>query len=468
MKHLLLFFSGFFMLCTASASHLMGAEMTVKDIGNNQQVVHLALYRDITGITLQSSQTVQIVDSLGNWSATANLELDTVNSAQLLPGYPVGVEVYHYYDTVNITTPGLYYADWSSCCRNAVIQNISSPGAANQYVNTEFTVFSGASNSTPTFLALPVIYLPQNYPWQYNPMPFDADGDSLVWSIDVPLEGAGVPNAGYVAPSANVGGAFSIDPVTGVVSWNADLLGHFVADILVEEYRNGVKIGEIRRDMQYIVIAGTQSSLPLFTNVNTIPLNPDGYPQLDLNLGQAFNYSFLASDPDAGDELWMYAYSGAFDLATNPATFSTSHPGGALNAISGDFNWTPDLAAMNNSPYLLNLRVLDGLFAYDETVLLNLENTLGVEAPALNEGMGELYPNPSTGFVSVPLSLETASNTRLVVRDLQGREVQSFSKHLNEGEHLLTLDLQVPAGTYLLQWISDDVSMTTKPLIITR
>ena len=456
------------MLYTASATHLMGGEMTVKDIGGGQYVLHLTTYRDTLGIPAAGTQFYQVYDSNGISIYSGTAIMDSVVSGQLLAGYPYGVEQYHYIDTLPLTIPDTYDIYWSTCCRNAAILNLANPLSESMWLNTQITVFNGASNSSPNFLALPVIYLPQNFPWQYNPMPFDADGDSLVWSIDIPYTSQGVPCTGYVAPSANSGGAFSIDAVTGMISWNADMLGNFVASVLVEEYRNGVKIGEIRRDMQHIVVPSTQSSMPVFTNISGIPLDLSGYPHFTIPTGQAFNFSFLGSDADENDELFMYAMGAMFEMQVSPATFSTHHPGGQLNEISGDFAWTPDISALPGSPYLLNLRILDGQFGYDETVIINLDNSVGFDDAFSTEGMGHIYPNPTTGFVSVPLSLEAAANTQLIVRDLQGREVQSFSKQLNAGEHLLTLDLDVPAGTYFLQWVSNDVNVATQPLIIAR
>ena len=56
------------------------------------------------------------------------------------------------------------------------------------------------NNSTPYFLAPPITYLPVNTQWTYNPLPFDANGDSLVWSLDTPHTGYGIQCAGYVLP----------------------------------------------------------------------------------------------------------------------------------------------------------------------------------------------------------------------------------------------------------------------------
>ena len=82
--------------------------------------------------------------------------------------------------------------------------------------------------------------------------------------MDVPHESSmanpshGTPIAGYTNPPSVPGGQFSINPVTGTISWTASTIGNFVYTVTCEEFRNGNKIGEIRRDMQFIVFLQAQ------------------------------------------------------------------------------------------------------------------------------------------------------------------------------------------------------------------
>ena len=161
-----------------------------------------------------------------------------------MTGYPYGVETYFFHDTITVPGPGEYTVEWYNCCRNGAIQNLANPLSENMYLSTTFTNVQGATNSTPVFLAPPVTYLPINQPWQYNSLPFDVDGDSLVWTIDTPLTDLGLYCAGWVTPSAALpADAFMIDATTGQINWTPDMAGNFVASIRVEEYSNGVKIG---------------------------------------------------------------------------------------------------------------------------------------------------------------------------------------------------------------------------------
>ena len=103
----------------------------------------------------------------------------------------------------------------------------------------------------------------------HNPNAYDADGDSLAYRLVVPQEGiAGRPTGKNVqykdpnlegAPGATENGktpaTFGINELTGDLTWDAPAVpGYYNVAFVVEEWRNGIKIGEIVRDMQIIVV----------------------------------------------------------------------------------------------------------------------------------------------------------------------------------------------------------------------
>src|SRR5690606_32414595 len=57
----------------------------------------------------------------------------------------------------------------------------------------------------------------------------------------------------------------SIDPNTGQLTVTPATLGQFVVGIRVREYRNGVLIGETRRDYQFNVVSCTFDVVSVFT-----------------------------------------------------------------------------------------------------------------------------------------------------------------------------------------------------------
>ena len=139
------------------------------------------------------------------------------------------------------------------------------------------------NNSSPDMGDYPLdAYLCVNSPKMFQFNVTDIDGDSLVYSLVTPLDD-GTMNAAPTFPYNNVAyaGGYSlanmvggvppmtINQNTGVITASPALIGTWVFGVLVEEFRNGVKIGETRRDAQYESQACTSGNPPSF--LNTVP-----------------------------------------------------------------------------------------------------------------------------------------------------------------------------------------------------
>ena len=468
-KHLFLLISLLLCLPFAHATHLMGGEITAKQISGADYEVTLTTYRDTLGIPMAQTVNFDVKDVTGNTVLSFSQSQDTALSGGLLAGYPYGVEVYVFKDTITLPGIGTYFISFTNCCRNGAIQNLSAPLNESMYLETMVSYFGVAgANSTPTFLVQPVIFLPANLPWQYNPLPFDADGDSLVWSIDTSLNGFGSQVAGYTTPPGAANNAFSIDPVTGTISWTATQLGNFNASVLVEEFRNGGKIGEIRRDMQFIVVAPGGNFLPEFDNFSTIPVNPNGYPFLDIKAGQGYNLRLLASDPNPNDILSLSAYGMPFLFEQNQATFVTSQTGNG-NEVQGLFEWYPDVSMVRDDPYIVVFRVWDHQFAFDEAVLMkvSLDNT-AIDDP-IDLAIGQVYPNPAKGSMYIPVSVETASDLTFTVYSYTGARVKVLgTDHYAAGNHIVKTNLDIAPGAYFLAVEQDGKLVQAQKFMVTE
>lgn len=405
-------------LSSVKATHLMGGEITMLDLGNNEYLVTLITYRDTVGIPMATTAQFEFVGP-NNTTFTTSTPYDSIISGNLLPTYPYGTEIYLFMDTVTLPSYGLWTVSWSNCCRNGAIQNLSNPLSESMWLTTSLVTDSASSNSTPYFLVPAAIYLPLNTPWQYNPLPFDLDGDSLHWSIDQPLSSATQACAGYVAPSSDPNNVFSIDPITGTISWTADVMGNFVASILVEQYRNGVWVGEIRRDMQFIVVNPTQG-IPQWANLNNLPLDANGNYAFSLPAGQSFSLQMIASHTDSTRSLFLQAYSEVFELPNSNASFVQTKSSQA----EGTFSWQPNVADIRHEPYKVVFRVSDRYFTDDKSVLLNVTPSIGNPEYLLEEKMS-LYPNPARDQVFINLNSETAQDISLNVIAINGQHVLS-------------------------------------------
>ncbi|MCX6217321.1 gliding motility-associated C-terminal domain-containing protein [Spirosoma sp.] len=187
-------------------------------------------------------------------------------------------------DVNTYSDPLGYYMIQQNCCRNANIANINSPQTTPFLFYLEFPALqrSGQAfiNSSPVFQPLVGDYICVGSPFTFSTVATDADGDELRYSLVSPLAGtfitststAVVKPAPYPEVSWRTGFGpqqaipgnppLSIDARTGILSVKASQTGLYVFSIRVEEFRKGIKIGEIRRDLQLLVLDCPTASLP--------------------------------------------------------------------------------------------------------------------------------------------------------------------------------------------------------------
>ncbi|GAB3931645.1 hypothetical protein GCM10028804_44400 [Larkinella terrae] len=197
--------------------------------------------------------------------------------------------------------PGGYYVVWDRCCRSADISNIQNPAGEGMLFYMEFpaVVRNGAAftNSSPEFSFPNGEYICINKPFKLNFNATDTDGDQLRYSLVTPLAGftdntaqntagdgkshATYPEVvwlpGYSAARSIPGNPpLKIDSQTGQLSMTATQTGLFIFAVLCEEYRNGVKIGAVRREFQMPVVDCGNNTPPApvisYKNVETLDL----------------------------------------------------------------------------------------------------------------------------------------------------------------------------------------------------
>jgi gliding motility-associated-like protein len=164
-----------------------------------------------------------------------------------------------------------YIFAYQRCCRNASILNVfdASNVGGTYWEQVPDTI---PCNSSPRYTNFPPIALCINRPLVFDHSATDPDGDSLVYYICTPYEGAtstdaqplvtSAPpftNVSYNAPwtalnPITASPPLAIDPVTGELTLTPTQLGRFVVAICCDEYRNGVLIGTHSRDFQFNVV----------------------------------------------------------------------------------------------------------------------------------------------------------------------------------------------------------------------
>lgn len=461
-----LFILSLFILSSFSArcTHLMGGEIVVQNdqVGNYE--ILLTLYRDITGVLMPGVQNLKVFDSAGNLVSTIASNLDStafhpvfgLPNISLLPNNFYGTEIYFYSAIFPCVNPGNYTVTWNNCCRNPSIVNMINPGALSMFLECSFNVDLLTSNSSPFFLSPPVVSLPVNTPWQYNPLPFDDDGDSLVWSLGTPYDYVpgsfpnGYPIIGYTIPPSLNGGNLSINSYSGEISWIASSVGNYVYTIICEEYRNGVKLGEIRRDMQFIVFPN--GNLPSLSNLNNFSIDQNGIPYVEsvangsllIDLFIMDSSSFFLSFDGIGE-----TFDDSLNIMTSTIT-ATNNPYEKKITLS----WLPNSSNSRSEPYIINARFFNGTFSMDYTFFLyvNEDNTgLFKDNPIKLKS----YPNPSSGLFTTQININKSQNVEYLVTNNFGEVVINkninltreknqiyFNKKLTDGMYIVTIKLE--------------------------
>ena len=148
---------------------------------------------------------------------------------------------------------GTFHVTFEDPNRNAGIVNIPSSVEIPFFIETILIInpFIGG-NSSPQLLNPPLDNACTHVPFYHNPGAYDPDGDSLSYSL-IPCRGYnGEDIPGYTLPAAS--NFIAIDPHTGDLTWDSPMMaGEYNIAILIEEWRNGILIGSMVRDMQITV-----------------------------------------------------------------------------------------------------------------------------------------------------------------------------------------------------------------------
>jgi hypothetical protein len=361
---LLIISTGFLLTPKISkATHAMGLDLIYEQVGVDSFLVTLALYRDCEGVAAPANATINIVSPLCGESFTLSLprisisELDVVCASLQTTcnggTYPGAQE--HLYQRLLVLPQKCI--DWELsyrlCCRNNAINTIENPLDSRIYVETLINNTIPEFNSSPRFSVNPVPFMCVGKSYCFNNGAVDPDGDSLVYSLITPTTGAGAGDTVIYFPGYDAYNPITSVPALTFSTTNGDfcmtpqVLGEVsVMQVLIEEFRNGVKIGAVERDIQLRVV-----NCP---NDNTLPytdgINGTGTFHQTICAGEPFEFFTNAVDPDVDNNVtmvWNAGIAGAtFDISSDPRP-------------QGLFSWTPDSTKISNNPYCFVVNLTD-------------------------------------------------------------------------------------------------------------
>ena len=331
-------------------------------------------------------------------------------------------------DPNQFNDPQGYTIVWERCCRNWSTKNLVNPGWNGMTYTLQFPPIvdeSGAPfvNSSPRLFPPLSDYACVNQLFYIDFAGTDDDGDEIIYSLAAPLDDKQANNTGIVAlppssapphPIVDFATGYNVNnmipgtiPLTisesGFITVTPSEVGLYVFSVRAEEYRNGVKIGESRRDFQMLVVDGCNPPDPPEARVK-IPGQTDFYKEDD-------TIFYVASQPKCFD---LFVTD---DVGTNVtlSAESVNFEGGVNNDVSqifsfnkGTINSSLDTLSVqvcvSDCPYVQNKPFLIDLIASDDACPLPQTDTVRVTIivePPTNKDPYFINQN-DTNYVVVP------------------------------------------------------------------
>jgi len=234
--------------------------------------------------------------------------------------------------TRTYASDGPFTAAITGCCRINTVSN------SNPDYRLQTEVRFSAFNSSPVSSLPPIVEAPANLPGFTFQIPAtDAEGDQLTFRLATGSESS----LWTMPPGLGVSSS-------GLLSWST--VGRtpgqlWAAQVVIEERRNGVRIGSSAVDFLLHVTPAASGTAPTCL--------PPAQTSYTVPVGQPVQFTVGTRDPDASDVLTLTASglpSGASMLPALPLQ--------GRSGISSTFSWTPPASAAGNT-YPVSFRVTD-------------------------------------------------------------------------------------------------------------
>jgi len=327
----------FFLVSEIFATHNRAGEITYRHLGGYTYEFTIITYTYVYSEANRHELTVSWGD--GSSSVVSKVPYDPF----------IRIPNTDYYFNTYIAThtypgAGIYEILMEDPNRNAGVNNI--PNSVNTIFSIKTTMMVGSnigSNNTPVLLNPPIDKAAKGHIFIHNPGAFDPDGDSLSYEITICTGAGGEPIEGYLLPPAT--DTLFIDPVVGDLEWVTPTeVGVYNIAILVEEWRKGLRVSRIARDMQ----------IDVYETDNNPPIN-SYIPDYCVFAGDTVDIFIEATDAD-NDPMEQYLGGGPFYIDTLAQFDILSSTNGY---ISSRFRWITNCSHARKQPYTLVLKTED-------------------------------------------------------------------------------------------------------------
>jgi len=461
---------------SSTASHAVGADLTYVCLGGNNYRFFLTFYRDCSGIAVNPSYTISGTSTCGG-SVSVTVDLDSTieikhtcssivtQCVNAVSPY-MGIEANYYHGDVTLPSVCNYWTfgiNPAICNRNAAINNLDPNGATwCLYVRATLNNDAVQCNNSPSFLSIPVQFLCAGQVQYYIEQTYDMDGDSLHYQMITPHSDAAT-DVQYVPGLSATQPVFYVNPTqfnsqTGDVRFYALNAQITVMAIQVDEYRNGILIGSVERDIE-LIFENCPNNLPVASGINGAI-----FYSTHVCADSLLSFQIYTNDLDSAQQTWL-TWNGGIP----GATFTTS----GTHRDIGYFHWQPGIGDISTQPYVFSVSVSDsacpyiGVSSYSYAVYVDSCFATGISSLYGNPGY-QFSANYVQGSHSIHFSykLGKAMAAAVSLYDLTGRELKRvFIKKESGADH--ELDVQgLAKGLYTLNLKADDgISRSAKVVV---
>jgi hypothetical protein len=270
------FYRIIFILCLSSsasfATHLLGGEIRAENVSGQTYKISAQLYFDVSpgGIGGADAQnTIKMCFGDGN---TADVQRTSYTK---LAGEQNGIAIGTYEVTYTYPSSGTFQISANVTNRTGNLLNFTNAEFSEMFLWT--VISTQVQNSTP-ILPLPIFSAGAKQIFTVDLKPVVTDSDSITARLQKLSKsspgtcGVRSINETYAYPNeVSKKGTFTIDRTNNKLVWNApELLGNYIYAIVVDEWRNGIKISETYREGLILVTdkSGPTVDIPAYVPVN--------------------------------------------------------------------------------------------------------------------------------------------------------------------------------------------------------
>lgn len=330
------------------ATHNRAGEITLKQLDEFTYEILITTFTYTQSMADRSSLEVQ-------WGDNTYSTASRVSITRLPNFYQKNV----YISQHTFPGAGTYQIVVQDPNRNQGVKNI--PNSVNVVFSIKTTISINPSigqNSTPVLLSPPIDRAALNQIFIHNPAAYDPDGDSISYKLTVCTEADGKPIENYELPLSS--DTLYVDPYTGDLVWiNPIDTGIYNIAMDIEEWRSGVKIGNIVRDMQ-IEVYPTDNNTPKI----------DSLPDYCVESGTEVSFRINANDVDQ-DSITLSAAGGPFMVDQNAAIFAEDKSVATRGHSEGSFTWSTDCSHVRQQYYTVVFKAEDN---NPDTKLVDIKN----------------------------------------------------------------------------------------------